>query len=476
MTKRSSLAHTMLVGTFTCLALVGCSQGGSLGSRSTSVTPAGGQRQAASDVVSAEAIVAPYREADLSFKTSGRVMQVLVSEGDAVTQGQELVKLDARDLEQVVRRAEAELKSAAAELAKAKAGARPEEIAGAEAALATTQADAKAAENAVEVALGDLAGAQAAAITAERGVQIAQGALAETRASVQNAQANLDKLVAGPTQRDIQIAEKEIERTKNELWSLQRQREFSINITEGQVAALESAAQIAQLQLDKVKAGARAEDIAIARAEVAEAVSRVQTAQGQLAQAQTRVAQAQTRVQITEGQVAQAKAQVESVKAQMRQAQAHLDKLRAGTRSEDIAVAQAAVARATAALAEARDGLADATLTAPFAGTVGTLLINEGELALSQKPVLVLGDLGRWRVRTEDLGEADVSRVRVGQEATVTVDALEGKKFKGKVAEVSPIASDRRGDKVYTVKVDLDAGPGSGLHWGMSAFMEIKAH
>ena len=107
--------------------------------------------------------------------------------------------------------------------------------------------------------------------------------------------------------------------------------------------------------------------------------------------------------------------------------------------------------------------MANAILTAPFAGTVGTILINEGGLALAQKPVLILGELSRWRARTEDLGEADASRVRVGQATTVTVDALEGREFKGKVAEVSPIASDRRGDKVYTVKVDLDAGPDSGL-------------
>ena len=475
MIKRSPLAHTLLVGTLACLMLAGCSQGGILGPRSTPAPPTRAQRQGGPDVVSAEAVVAPYREADLSFKTSGRVMQVLVSEGDAVTQGQELVRLDARDLEQVVRRAEAALKSAGAELAKAKVGARPEEIAGAEAALATAQADVTAAESTVAVAEGDLAAAQAAAKTAQRSVEIAQGALAGMQASVQNAQANLDKLVAGPTQRDIQIAEKEVERTRNELWSLQRVSEYSEAVLEAQMAALDSATQIAQLQLEMVKAGTRAEDIAMARAQVAEAAAGVQTAQGQLAQAQTRAAQAQTRVQIMEGQVAQTKAQVESAKAQVSQAQAQLATLKAGTRSEDIAVAEAGVASATAALAEARDGLADATLTAPFAGTVGTLLINEGELALSQNPVLILGDLSRWRARTEDLGETDVSRVQVGQEATVTVDALEGRKFKGVVSEVSPIASDRRGDKVYTVKVDLDAGPDAGLRWGMSAFAEVSS-
>jgi HlyD family secretion protein len=426
------------------------------------------------DVVSAEAIIVPAREANLSFKTGGQVLQVLVSEGDFVTAGQELVKMNTRDLEQVVRRAEAELKSAEAEAAKAKTGSRAEEIAAAEAALGVAQAGVKAAEKAVEVSQGNLAAVQAHVKTAGSGVEIAQGKLAEVQAAVQNAQANLNKLVAGPTPREIQIAEVQLEQAKNALWGLQRQREFSSSIKQGTIDAAETAVKIAQLQLDRLKAGSRVEDIAIARSQVAEAVAAVQTAQGQLTQAQSQEAQAKARILAAEGQVAQAKSEVESARAQVQQRQAQLDALKAGTRSEDIAVAEAAVSRATAALTEARNGLADAILKAPFDGTVGALLVNEGEQAMPQTPVLTLGDLSRWRVQTEDLAEVDVSRVAVGQDVTVTVDALTGEKFKGKVTEVASIANDRRGDKVYMVTADLDSAGRPGLRWGMSAFLETR--
>ena len=473
MIKRRILVLTIAAGAAVCLTLTGCGESG--GGSDTGPAASTTSRNQAANVVAAEAIVVPAREADLSFKTGGQVLEVLVSEGDFVTAGQELVKMDTRDLEQGERRAEAELKSAEAAAAKAKAGARDEEIAAAEAALGVAQAGVKAAEKAVEVSQGNLAAVQAQVKTAESGVEIARGNLVEIQAPVQNAQANLNKLVAGPTPREIQIAEKQLEKAKNELWSLQRQREFLSSIQQGTIDAAETGIKIAQLELDRLKAGTRAEDIAIARSQVAEAVAAVQTAQSQVTQAQSRAAQAKARIPTAEGRVAQAESQVESAQAQVRQEQAQLDALKAGTRSEDIAVAEAAVARAAAALAEARSGLADAILKAPFDGTVGTLLVNEGEQVVPQTPVLTLGDLSRWRVQTEDLGEADVSRVVLGQDVTVTVDALTGEKFIGKVTEIASIASDRGGDKVYMVTADLDSGARPGLRWGMSAFLETRS-
>jgi len=386
-----------------CLGLFGCRAFPAPGSPAVTPSPAPVDK-GLGEVVSAKAVVVPYKEARLGFKVVGRLQKVLVSEGQVVTAGQELARLETRDLEQAVRQAEAGLKSAQAQLAKAKAGARPEEVALAEAAVA-----------------------------------IAQGDLAAAQATLSSAQANLDKLLAGPTAQDTQIAEKQVELAKNELWGLQKQRDVSWGVLDGQVGAAWSRVEIAQLQLDKLRAGARAEDVAMARAQVAQAQAGVQTAE-----------------------------------AQVKQAQAQLALVKAGSRAEDIAVAEAAVAQAEATLAAARDSLEDAVLRAPFASSVGAILLNEGELASPQVPVLRLGDLTRLSVQTEDLSEVDVSRVKAGQEVSITVDALEGKIFHGKVARVAPVATDRRGDKVYTVTMDLDLGPETGLRWGMSAFVQIK--
>ena len=145
-----------------------------------------------------------------------------------------------------------------------------------------------------------------------------------------------------------------------------------------------------------------------------------------------------------QAQVDQAQSQAESAKAQVLQAQAQLDLIQAGTRVEDLAAAEAEVARAEAAVSAARNALDDGALRAPFAGTIGEVLVDQGELVTPQVPILRLGDLTRPRVRTEDLAEGDVALVRTDQPVKVTVDALPDREFEGKVTRIVPLAIERR--------------------------------
>jgi HlyD family secretion protein len=74
-------------------------------------------------------------DADLGFQAPGRVLSIPVREGDAVTAGQELGRLDARELEAALANATAQLAAAQARLAELQRGARPQELATAEATL-----------------------------------------------------------------------------------------------------------------------------------------------------------------------------------------------------------------------------------------------------------------------------------------------------------------------------------------------------
>jgi hypothetical protein len=56
----------------------------------------------------------------------------------------------------------------------------------------------------------------------------------------------------------------------------------------------------------------------------------------------------------------------------------------------------------------------------------------------------------------------------------VTIDALGGRQLRGTVARIAPLSTERRGDTVYAVTLDLEVGPDSGLRWGMTAFVEIR--
>jgi HlyD family secretion protein len=80
-------------------------------------------------------------EAEVSFKIPGRVEERLVSEGETVTAGQVVARLDSRELGQEKALRQAQVSSAQAALAELLAGSRAEEIAQSQALLERAQAD-----------------------------------------------------------------------------------------------------------------------------------------------------------------------------------------------------------------------------------------------------------------------------------------------------------------------------------------------
>ncbi|MDH5760643.1 MAG: HlyD family efflux transporter periplasmic adaptor subunit [Gemmatimonadota bacterium] len=78
-------------------------------------------------------------EADLGFQLPGRVDEIFHREGDAVTRGTVLARLDTRELEASRASATAQLDAASARLRELRRGARPEEVAQAEAAARSTR-------------------------------------------------------------------------------------------------------------------------------------------------------------------------------------------------------------------------------------------------------------------------------------------------------------------------------------------------
>ncbi|MDD4880698.1 MAG: efflux RND transporter periplasmic adaptor subunit [Gallionellaceae bacterium] len=68
------------------------------------------------------------RQVELAFNASGRIDQVLVQEGDRVSQGQALARLDTARLKLSLAQAEAQANALRSQVIKLKAGNRPEEI------------------------------------------------------------------------------------------------------------------------------------------------------------------------------------------------------------------------------------------------------------------------------------------------------------------------------------------------------------
>ena len=100
----------------------------------------GGERDAAPRIYGNVEV----REVELGFRVGGRIAQLLVDEGDKVTPGQELARLDAQPIRDRLAGAEARVAAATAMVSRDSAGNRPQEVRAAQAAV--TDADARLGE------------------------------------------------------------------------------------------------------------------------------------------------------------------------------------------------------------------------------------------------------------------------------------------------------------------------------------------
>ena len=123
-------------------------------------------------------------------------------------------------------------------------------------------------------------------------------------------------------------------------------------------------------------------------------------------------------------------------------------------------------------LAAAQAAYANSRLTAPFSGTVAALKATIGDYLPPGFIVAIVADLTRLHMETTDLSELDVSAVSVGQECTISIEAL-GEDVPGHVLRVSPLPTTLGGDVVYTATVELDSVP-AGLLPGMTGEVRFE--
>lgn len=85
-------------------------------------------------------------DANIGFKTAGRIIELLADEGDLVKKGDRLAAIDSAEIENVVAQNRAYLSETVARLQEIKSGARPQEIEQARAAVRHTEAELQKAE------------------------------------------------------------------------------------------------------------------------------------------------------------------------------------------------------------------------------------------------------------------------------------------------------------------------------------------
>jgi len=318
---------------------------------------------------------------------------------------------------------------------------------------------------AVDRARAELADAEATATAASTGVPIAE---VSTRSDVRQASGGLEEAQAG-----IAVADSQVEAAKAQLVAVQarlRERESTAVKTAKDVERfkpLVAKEEIAQQQFDA----------AVAAADAARAAA--DAAQSDVAAAQTAVAVAQQRAVQARATAGQAEATLQTARTAPQQLEA--------TRARH-ASAEARVQQMRAALAQAELNLERTKIKAPTAGTVSRKTVEVGAVVQPGQPLMALVSLTDvWVVA--NFKETQLAEMRDGQRATIEVDALGGRTFKGKIDSLSAATGARfsllppenaTGNYVKVVqrvpvKIVLDPGqdPEHLLRPGMSVFPTV---
>jgi HlyD family secretion protein len=238
----------------------------------------------------------------------------------------------------------------------------------------------------------------------------------------------------------------------------------SDRVTAGQVLARIDAVQ-AQSSLASAEAQVRAlesderavrEQVKAAQADLAAAEAHARDATQQFARSRDLFA----RGLVPESEFQTARAAADTASAQVLSARAAVDRT-----TESQVAASRRVAQARAQRAGADDVVSKTSIVSPIDGVVSRLRVREGEMVvvgIQNQPgttLMTISDLRQIDAEVK-VAEADVLRVGVGQPATVVLEALPGRTFRGKVVEVGasalPVSGTGAAAREFKVVVRLD--------------------
>lgn len=154
-------------------------------------------------------------------------------------------------------------------------------------------------------------------------------------------------------------------------------------------------------------------------------------------------------------------------------AQGTLTLAEAGATPQSIEAQNAAVLQAQAAQAAAQVALANATMVAPFPGTVQNLTAQLGQVVSPAVPVLTLVDNGGLKIIAY-VSDTDVGKIATGDNAEVTLDAFTGTTFPATVTTIGTTETSVNGSPAYQVTLHFTQ-PESTVKDGMTGNVEIVA-
>jgi RND family efflux transporter MFP subunit len=472
------------------LALVACGPGDELraGTPATKATESPRQtvpvrRGSIAEVVKGTGRVTSLNETPAYFRVAGRVRTVNVEVGQPVRRGEVVAELEAGQIGVQVEIAKVNLQIAELRSAQAAETSGDSSVQVAAATVAKAQAEHARAIAELETrraaAGGDVRVWDAAVASARARLTVAtlpsqpadiaaaEQAVVSARAAISKAETDLEKTRAGYTPEEIRTQEHALAAAKDVVYAAQVERDAARGRADGagtaagdaRIAGAQASVDAAADRLRAMKAGGKPEDIAVAeksvdaaRATLGAAEAKllvirsgprpedVAIAQGSVDEAAARAEQARTTlagipssIDAATAAVDAAAAGVDVARAQYRQ---RLTEVKAaGGKAVETAIAEKQLDIARLNLQALEQQVEDARIRAPFDGVIGQLAVKPGEQVLAYAPVGTFADPSKLGVSL-DVPASDISKVTLGQDATLTLDALGGKTVSEKVVNV----------------------------------------
>lgn len=363
------------------------------------------KRQNLAVAIEANGTVQPIQTVNISPKSPGRLVQLLVEQGDQVQQGQRLAVMENREAFADGIQAQARLAEAVARFKEAEARI-PREI-------QQLQTELNQAQTRVAQASSQLA--------------VTENRLREVQARIPK---NIEQLQA-----QLRAAESRFKLAENRM---QRNQD------------LIKAGAISRDRFDEVS-----NDYLNARAVVVEVLGRLQQAQNT---ASPEVGQIQDQIRQFQAAIVEAEQALQGKQAALRQRQ--------GTAPAELAALKANVQAAQASLERSKIQYQDTYITAPFSGvvtqkyaTVGAFVTPttsaSSTISATSSSILALAQGLEIVARVP---EVDIGALKLGQKVEIQADAFPNERFQGRVIRIAPEAIVENNVTSFEVTVGLVTG------------------
>lgn len=368
-------------------------------------------------------------------KFTGRIESISVREGDAVTVGQVLVKIDPSELDGEVAQRQSSVAEARARLAQAQLGQNP--------AAVSISSAIELQKSAVAVANSDFLQVQAnqAAVlaSADQTVNQADARLRGAEADVQSALAQ-----QGRDQANLENSTSKLKRAE----SLFADGFVSLQSVEN--SRTELAVAMATIRVSESNVNARRQDVISGRAQL------------ESAKQQLSIAKRKSQADLTsaKAKLAQAKASLNSANANQSQTSAY---------KENLSALRASVQSAEGQLRQSMARRQESELRSPITGIVTLRNADPGSLASPGNAVLVVQSTDWLFVRSAIPVEQGAS-VRVGLVAKLTLDSVPGEAFEGKISNLTQAADNQSRQLGLLIRLENTAGK---LNPGMFGHVSI---